>query len=213
MTTETENKKPTLAETCVEQAQKLFEQAERLGKRGGSFAIAGADLLATAGRSERVQQAKDFFATLLPLAALFYKPKISQLETEREIEPTPYELREKEIAALGIMATHATEAGKPDEAQSHRDRQSKLIAERDAENLQRQTEWFVQSVITGAAKRLEHALADELHDLVRENKTGALDEEIERLLCEVAPIRFGRLMKAAAAVENRNFTGIEGDDQ
>lgn len=207
MTTETENKKPTLAETCVEQAQKLFEQAERLGKRGGSFAIAGADLLATAGRSERVQQAKDFLANLLPLAALFYKPKISQLETEREIEPTPYELREKEIAALGIMATHATEAGKPDEAQSHRDRQSKLIAERDAENLQRQTEWFVQSVITDAAKRLQYGLADELHDLVRENKDGALDDKIQRLLTEIAPIRIGRLLRAANVVSVHDFGG------
>ena len=64
----------------------------------------------------------------------------------------------------------------------------------------------------------EHPIAeleskiDELRYVQNESAVD-ISEEIERLLCEVAPIRFGRLMKAAAAVENRNFTGIEGDDQ
>lgn len=207
MTTETENKKPTLAETCTERARGLLIRAEGLGKHGGSLAMAGADLLATAQRAEQSAQLEKLLSFGLPLVLMMASGNRGGPPPAPDIEPTPYELREKEIAALGIMATHATEAGKPDEAQSHRDRQSNLIAERDAENLQRQTEWFVQSVITDAAKRLQYGLADELHDLVRENKDGALDDKIQRLLTEIAPIRIGRLLRAANVVSVHDFGG------
>lgn len=163
----------TFVDLCVERAQSLFAKAEELGKDGHQFAIAGADLMASAAHQEThfgPKQFSDLVCSVLPLIALLSPKAAPRSETppeDRKVEPAA---RDEEI----------------------RNARRAYFA---AEVLQR----FSDKVITGLVDRLvdlnddyrDGVTAQEMERILREVAPIAF-ERIERLrkLIDIPPAAF-----------------------
>ncbi|MBL8635977.1 MAG: hypothetical protein JNM40_22305 [Myxococcales bacterium] len=193
----------SLEETCVEQAQKLFAQAEQLGKEGKSFAMAGADLLATAQRASAPRQIEKLLSFIPMVAALLMTERKRTDPPPPHIEPGPIELRQQEIRSYEVQLEQQPEN------QDVQEQLAKLRAEQAAEMKKQRLGWFVGDVIAKASARLRFDLVEELKDLVRENRNGELDDAIKELLTVTAPIRFERIERLAQFLESPVIAGFD----
>lgn len=184
----------SLEETCVEQAQKLFAQAEQLGKRGTSFAMAGADLLATAQRASAPRVIEKLLS-FLPVAVALLANERKPVEPPPHIEPGPAELRQQQIRFLEVQL------GQEPENEAVQEELAQLRAEQEAEAKKMRLGWFLDDVIFKASARLRFDLVEELRDLLLENRNGETDDAIEELLNVTAPIRFERIDRLARLVD------------
>ena len=207
--TKQEEAKKGFVDMCVEQAQRLFAKAEELGKDGHQFAIAGADLMASAARHEAnfgPKQFSDLVVSMLPLVAVLF-PKPQQPEQRPARELTAWEKREGAIEAHGIAATKAREEHDPSSATFHENKQRELIAQRDQEVKSLRNANFAGEVLRRFSDRVVGDLVDRLVELYDEDSGGSTKQQQEEILTRAAPVaaerieRLGRLIDIPRAAQ------------
>lgn len=199
--------KPSLSETCVKHAVGLLERAAAGGTDAGQFACAGADLFATAQRSEGhfgPKQFSELLASCLPMLAIISgignRPAQAApaVDNGLHIEPGPWEKRAARIRELE-QVKDAHGLGELDELRE-------LKAAQDADQKTMQVRGIAHYVVHQHQEKVIKDLTDRLFDLSRENRNGSTDGEIEKLLTQTIPIECERIERMRFLVESHDFT-------
>lgn len=210
MTEKKRTKEPTkdlnLAQTCLEAAQRLLQQAEALGKDGAQFASSAADLLASAVHcethigprhaNELVDKASSIVSSLV-LMSTYLRPSATPPEREAQCAESPRELTpwEKRAARIELLRRDITEY--PSESTPTRialqEELDRLTSEVEQEQKALRACYWSAQALTKFADKLLVGIVDRLVDLQDENRGGRTDGEIERIFTEVIPAHHERI--------------------